>query len=135
VGAESICHDGHGLSNPPDLACQALAFVISSSGREDAVEGTATVAAYSNAAVDEEVMVRKPAGKGGGRGGNVWALNGARLRKNSQGKLRIGFITMDLACLLCCLESQCRLGNDTALDEYAVFYFRVAQCKLRGCPS
>ena len=38
-------HDGQGLSNPPDLTCQAFDFVISSSGLVEVVEGAETVAA------------------------------------------------------------------------------------------
>jgi len=45
VVTECIFHEGHGLLKPPDLLCHALDFVISSSGRVLAMEGTATVAA------------------------------------------------------------------------------------------
>ena len=45
VQGTSGVHEGHGLSKPPDLTCQDFAFVISSSGLDDAVAGEATLAA------------------------------------------------------------------------------------------
>lgn len=54
VGVECMSHEGHGLLKPPVLTCHALAFVKSSSGRALAIEGTATVAAYTSADVEDE---------------------------------------------------------------------------------
>lgn len=82
VRADIISHEGHGLLKPwPLELCHALAFVISSSGRGPAVLGTATVAAYSRAAVEEEVMMRKrwrveDVREDGGGGGGAEADSG-----------------------------------------------------------
>ena len=50
-------HDGQGLSKPPSFLCHAFALVSSSSGRLLDIEGTAMVAAYSRAEVEEEDIV------------------------------------------------------------------------------
>lgn len=92
---DSICHDGHGFSNPPFFECHAFAFVISSSGLVAASDGVAMVAAYNRAAVEEVDIVRNgEAAEIRGRVvPNAPVLNNSwrkkdRMRKGEEGKKR-----------------------------------------------
>jgi hypothetical protein len=108
TGAESISHDGQGLLKPPDFWCQALAFVISSDGRDDVAEGMATVAAYRSAAAEEEVMVRN----GGPREGGAWYLGIVRLLNSNRKNERIGDLIMSEAARPLCLQPR-SLGSSS----------------------